>query len=186
MAAAAKHKDKLIGSAITLFRQKGYAATGLNEILAHSGAPKGSLYHYFPQGKEELGAIAVARAGAAVTATLQHLHDTASDAGQFLKAYSALLCDWIEKSDFREGCPIATTLLETAPQSERIAAAGREAFAEWIGLIASVYRRDGLSPRKATDRAAFAVSAIEGALILARVQKSTQPIRQVAKALSGG
>lgn len=184
MGAAARHREKLIGSAITLFRRQGYAATGLNEILALSGAPKGSLYHYFPKGKEELGAEAVAQAGALVAATLRQLHDTSETAAQFLDAYCALLAGWVEKSGYREGCPIATTLLETVPQSERIGAAGRAAFAEWTAIIASVHTRDGMAPEAAQARAGLDLAAIEGALLLMRVQQSLAPLQNVARALS--
>ncbi|MEQ8282493.1 MAG: TetR/AcrR family transcriptional regulator [Parvibaculum sp.] len=184
MGAAARHREKLIGSAIALFRRKGYAATGLNEILAASGAPKGSLYHYFPKGKEELGAEAVQQAGAAVTATLRQLHDTTETATAFLDAYCALLAGWVEKSGYRDGCPIATTLLETLPQSERIGAAGRAAFDEWTAIIAAVHARDGMGPEAARARAEFDLAAIEGALLLMRVRQSAAPLQNVARALS--
>ncbi len=184
MGAAARHREKLIGSAITLFRRQGYAATGLNEILALSGAPKGSLYHYFPKGKEELGAEAVRQAGAAVTAVLGQLRDSTTTAPQFIEAYCTLLGGWVEKSGYSEGCPIATTLLETVPQSERIAAAGRAAFDEWTAIIAAVHQRDGMAPEAARARAGLDLAAIEGALLLMRVQQSPAPLQNVARALS--
>ena len=62
MGARPKHRDNLIYTAARLFRQQGYAATGINDILREAGAPKGSFYHYFPGGKEELGAAAIRHA----------------------------------------------------------------------------------------------------------------------------
>ena len=71
MAATALHKESLIRTAMRLFRRQGYASTGLNQILAESGAPKGSLYHYFPGGKEELAVAAVTLAGSMVKQLLE-------------------------------------------------------------------------------------------------------------------
>src|ERR1700759_4433398 len=101
----------MVESAVWLFRRQGYAATGLAEILAASGAPKGSLYHYFPGGKAEIGAAAVRRAGERVTATLTHLASSSSGAGELLARYLVLLAGWMRMSGFRDGCPITTTLL---------------------------------------------------------------------------
>src|SRR5271165_4876433 len=71
----AQHRQAIVRAAVALFRKQGFAATGLNEILSRSGAPKGSLYHYFPGGKAELGEAAVRQAGATVTRTLSALRD---------------------------------------------------------------------------------------------------------------
>jgi len=176
-----KHRQRLLQTAVRLFRQKGYAATGLNEILARSGAPKGSLYHYFPGGKDEIGAEAVSAAGAVVARTLASLSTETRSGREFVAAYTALLGRWIEASDYRDGCPIATTLLETAPASEAITAAGGRVLAEWIRVISGAFARDGLDPAVAARRALVFVAAIEGALLLARVQRSTAPLEAVAR-----
>ena len=118
MAAAAKHRNSIIASAIRLFRQRGYAATGLNDILKHSGAPKGSLYHYFPGGKEQLGEEAVVVAASVVTQTLAELRAKHASAADMLRGYGQLLAGWMTQAEFAEGCPIATTLLETTPKSQ--------------------------------------------------------------------
>ncbi len=82
------------------------------------------------------------------------------------------------------GRPIATTLLETLPQSERIGAAYRAAFDEWTAIIAAVHARDGMGPEAARARAEFDLAAIEGALLLMRVRQSAAPLQNVARALS--
>jgi len=88
------------------------------------------------------------------------------------------------KSGFRDGCPISTTLLESAPQSAALTAAGREAFDSWRAVIARALVRDGLGKAEAKRLATLAVSAIEGSLILARVEGSSAPIEDVAKSLA--
>ena len=81
----------------------------------------------------------------------------------------------------RSPCPIATTLLETAPRSPAITAAGEEAIDSWIEVVGGVLARGGLDAREAKSRAQLLVAAMEGALILARVRRSARPILDVAK-----
>ena len=183
MSTPPRHRDAIIRAAAALFRRNGYAATGINEIAEVSGAPKGSLYHYFPGGKDQIAEAAVRFAGAAVVTTLEKLareHDTAA---AMIRAYCKLLAGWMAKSGFRDGCPIATTLLEAAPQSAGMAAAGRDAFAGWCAVITSALVRDGFGKAEARRLATLTVSSLEGALILARVETSARPIEDVARAL---
>jgi TetR/AcrR family transcriptional repressor of lmrAB and yxaGH operons len=181
MAKAAVHKGNLVRAAMRLFRRQGYASTGLAQILEESGAPKGSLYHYFPEGKEALGEAAVELAGGLVREKLAELAERSREPSAFLRAYAKTMAGWMDESAFRSGCPIATTLLETAPASPRITAAGVRAIDGWIDVIAGVFERAGSERREARSRAQLVVAAMEGALILARVRRSAQPILDVAK-----
>ena len=181
MANVAKHKASLVRSAMRLFRRQGYASSGLQQIVDESGAPKGSLYHYFPSGKEALAAAAVELAGGMIAEMLAGLAARHRDAKAFLRAYCRVMAGWMEESGFRSGCPIATTLLETAPASPAITAAGRRAIDGWVAIVAEVLARDGLARREAKSRAELIIAAMEGALILARVRQSSQPILDVAK-----
>lgn len=171
-------------AAATLFRRNGYAATGINEIAELAGAPKGSLYHYFPDGKEQIGEAAVRFAGKGVVVTLEKLELGHKSTAAIIQAYCQLLAGWMAKSGFRDGCPIATTLLESAPQSEGIARAGREAFAAWCAVFERALLRDGFSKPEALQLSRLAVSSIEGALIVARAESSSAPIADVAKSLA--
>ncbi|HVP29268.1 MAG TPA: TetR/AcrR family transcriptional regulator [Myxococcota bacterium] len=181
MGNAAKHKQNLVRTAMRLFRRQGYASTGLQQIVAESGAPKGSLYHYFPSGKEALGEAAVRMAGGLVHEMLSDLAERHTDPKAFVRAYCKVMAGWMQESGFRSGCPVATTLLETAPQSPRITVAGRHAIDSWTGVIAGVLARSGTPRRDATRRAELIVAAMEGALILARVRRSAKPILDVAR-----
>jgi len=184
MPAPPKHRGAIVRAAATLFRRNGYAATGINEIAELAGAPKGSLYHYFPDGKDQIGEAAVRFAGKLVIATLEKLEQEHKSAAAMMQAYCRLLAGWMAKSGFRDGCPISTTLLESVPQSPGIALAGREAFAAWQTVIARALLRDGFSKGEARRLSTFAVSAVEGALILARVEGSGEPIEDVARSLA--
>src|SRR3977135_1540051 len=150
MSAPPRHRGAIVRAAATLFRRNGFAATGINEIAEVSGAPKGSLYHYFPKGKDQIAEAAVRFAGAGVVATLEKLEQQHPYPASMIRAYCKLLAGWMAKSGFRDGCPIATTLLESAPQSADMAAAGREAFAGWCAVIARALIRDGFG--KAEDK----------------------------------
>jgi TetR/AcrR family transcriptional repressor of lmrAB and yxaGH operons len=183
VANAAKHKDNLIQTAMRLFRRQGYASSGLQQILAESGAPKGSLYHYFPNGKEALACAAVELAGGMIREMLTDLAARHREPKAFLRAYARTMAGWMEESGFQSGCPIATTLLETAPRSPTITTAGGHAIDGWIEVIVGVFTNGGVPRRDARIRAQLVVSAMEGALIVARVRQSTRPILDVAKLL---
>jgi AcrR family transcriptional regulator len=180
-----RHRDAIVRAAAALFRRNGYAATGINEIAEVSGAPKGSLYHYFPGGKDQIAEAAVRFAGTVVVTTLEKLAQQHDTAAALIGAYCKLLAGWMAKSGFRDGCPIATTLLEAAPQSAEMAAAGRDAFAGWCAVITSALVRDGFGNAEAKRLATLTVSSLEGALILARVEASARPIEEIARALGG-
>jgi TetR/AcrR family transcriptional repressor of lmrAB and yxaGH operons len=184
MSSPPRHRGAIVRAAATLFRRNGYAATGINEIAAVAGAPKGSLYHYFPDGKSQIGEAAVRFAAKGIITTLEKLEHEHKSAAAMIQAYCRLLVGWMAKSGFRDGCPISTTLLESAPQSQGIALAGRDAFAAWRAVIARALLRDGFSKPEARQLSTLAVSSIEGALILARVESSGEPIEDVARSLA--
>lgn len=176
MGAPSRHRSSILGAAVKLFRRRGYAATGLNDILQESQAPKGSLYHYFPEGKEQLAEETVLAAGAVVSRTLRELGREHLHAPEVMRAYGRLLAGWLDASDYLDGCPLATTLLETTPQSARMAAAGQQAFRLWYAEIERLLILDGADEDSARRLAQMAIAVIEGALIQARVESSARPV----------
>ena len=184
MARQGEHRAAIVEAAVRLFRRRGYAATGINEITANSGAPKGSLYHYFPAGKAQIGAAAVTLAGEIVAATLCALAKEAGSAANLVCLYGVKLAGWMESSHFHDGCPIATVLLEAAPADEAIAAAGRNAFSAWSAALRDALVSDGVPVDRADRLARFAIAAIEGSLIQARVERSANVIRETTQELS--
>ncbi len=183
MPAAPKHRQSIVDAAVALFRRQGYAATGLAQILQVSGAPKGSLYHYFPDGKAQIGAEAVATAGRTVAATLQQLAEETDGPAALVAAYLDLLDGWMRSSDFHDGSPITTTLLEMAPGDEPIRAAGEEAHASWLDVVATAGVDVGLDSEGATEFAQFALAAIDGALVQCRVSGDGAPLDNAARQL---
>ncbi len=177
MAAEAKHRDAIVTAAAGLFRERGYSATGMNDIVAASGAPKGSLYHYFPAGKAQLGAAAVTLAGGAVASFMQSLAEQTDSSSAFLRAYGHLVGEALAQSGFRLGCPISTVLLENAPQEEAITQAGRDVIAQWAGIVAGVLERDGVQEATAHRLASLTIALIQGALLQSRVAQSIAPLQ---------
>lgn len=180
MANRQTHRANLVRTAMRLFRRQGYAATGLQQILAESGAPRGSLYHYFPAGKGSLAEAAVVMAGDLVSEMLQQHFDKTRSAKAFAARVCATYAEWMREGAFMSGCPIATTMLECAPNAPAIAAAGEQAHRRWIAIAAQAFERDGHGRAAATRRATAFIAAIQGGLILARVQRTTQPLLDVA------
>ncbi len=184
MPAIGKHREPIIDAAIKHFRQQGYPGTGLNDIVRSSGAPKGSLYHYFPEGKPSIAVAAVEEAARRMARTMREIADETDSAGAFLVGFARTLGGWLKRSGYRDGCPMTTVLLELAPQDRNIAKAGRAAYRQRMQVMQDVLERDGIAPTAAEDIACLWLSALNGALIQARVFKSPRPLDCVARQLA--
>ena len=169
---------------MALFRQRGFARTGLNDIVDTSGAPKGSLYHYFPLGKSSIAVAAVEEAGRRVVATLEKLASECGSTGELLRAHARLLAGWMQKSGFRNGCPITTVLLELAPHERAVSEAGRKAYAARLSILSRKLVEDGFAKARADALAVLCTSALQGALIQARIERSGRPIEVTAAELA--
>ena len=184
MPAVPRHRQPIVDAAVTLFRRQGYSGTGLADIVEVSGAPKGSLYHYFPAGKASIAVAAVEEAGRRVAATVADLAHQARSTGALLVAHARLLAGWMRKSGFRDGCPITTVLLELAPRDRAVAQAGRDAYAQRIALLTDKLVADGFAPARAERLAGLCASALQGALIQSRVDRSGRPLEIAAEELA--
>jgi TetR/AcrR family transcriptional regulator, lmrAB and yxaGH operons repressor len=179
----ASSRDAFIETTGQLLRRQGYAGTGLNEIVARSGAPKGSLYFHFPGGKEQLAVAAMQRTGEQLRAAIAGILGSSEDLGEALARLIDALAEGLERSDYRDGCPIATITLEAAGDSEPVRTAAAMTFASWLDVLQKRLRSTGLSPSEATQRALLVLSSIEGALILARASRDRAPLVAVREEL---
>jgi TetR/AcrR family transcriptional repressor of lmrAB and yxaGH operons len=183
MAKASDSKGKTLAAAARLFRRQGYHGTALHDILAVGGSPRGSLYFHFPKGKEEIGEAALTLAGEAVRQAIAHAAETSENADIFLTRIARGMASDLEKSNFCEGCPIATTALETAAQSDVLGAATRSAFRKWENEIKGGLERFGMISDEADLVATLVLSQLEGALLLARTYRSLEPMHRAEQAL---
>lgn len=170
----------MIQSAALLMRERGVEATSFSEVLAHSGAPRGSIYHHFPDGKAQLIEEATRYAGDFIAAGLAAaLID--QDPVSALRSFAA---DWrqiLRESDFAAGCPVVAATLEgnQAPTARK--AAG-EAFSRWTAILGAALQ-EHVPPRRARSLSTLIIAAIEGAVVLARAQQSNTPLSQVTDEL---
>jgi TetR/AcrR family transcriptional regulator, lmrAB and yxaGH operons repressor len=131
MSKVADSKGKTLAAAAKLFTQRGYHGTALRDIIEAGGTPRASLYFHFPNGKEEIGEAAVVLATKAVREFIAHAVETSGNMQTFLKQLARGMAINLERSGYRDGCPIATTALETAGQSDLLGRAARNAFQTW-------------------------------------------------------
>lgn len=169
-------RTRLVDTTARLMQMQGYHNTGLSQILAESGAPRGSLYHYFPGGKVDLAIAAIEYASDRQAVLLTELcasHDDAvSGIGAVLDHFAAEL----EASDYRKGCPVATITLEQAAVNEPVRLACTAAYDRWQQGLAVWLTLHGVA--RAETIAEQLLIGIEGALILARARRSLAPLQQ--------
>jgi AcrR family transcriptional regulator len=171
----------MIQSAALLFRERGIEGTALVDVLEHSGAPRGSVYHHFPGGKQQLAEEATQWAGefmsAGLAAALEHDDPIAA-----IDAFAQLWTGILEQSDYETGCPIVAAALEgnRAPAARARAAA---AFNSWEQLLVDALTRREIDPDRARSIATLVIASIEGAVVLARAQQSVEPLKRVAREL---
>ena len=167
----------MIRTAAGLFRAQGYHATGLNQVLAEGGLPKGSLYFHFPGGKEQLAVESVQLSGRELGDGIAAALASTPDPAIALERILVLLGEHLVASDFREGCPVATVALDAAAQSEPIRAACAGVYDSWQDLVAGHLRAAGVDD--ADGLATTFVAAVEGAILLARTRRDVTPLQTV-------
>lgn len=183
MAKAPDSKAKTLTAAVKLFRQQGYHGTALHDVLAAGGSPRGSLYFHFPGGKEQIGEAALTLAGEAVRQRIALGAEHSDSAEAFVTRVARGMAADLEASGYKEGCPIATTALETSAQSDVLGAATRTAFQKWESEIKRGLERFGMKSEDADLLATMVLSQLEGALLLARTYRSLVPIHRAEQAL---
>jgi len=170
-------RERMVISAALLMRERGAQPTAIADVLEHSGAPRGSAYHYFPGGRTQLLCEAIDYAGEYVAAKIGEA-ETGLDALDGLIAYYR---KQLLNSDYRAGCPVVAVTVEAgdparpdqvAPVIDRAAAA----FARWTELIAARLASDGVSAARAEELAMLTTTAIEGAIIVARASRDLKPL----------
>jgi TetR/AcrR family transcriptional repressor of lmrAB and yxaGH operons len=183
MAKVADSKEKTLSAAVKLFSQRGYHGTGLQDILEAGGAPRGSLYFHFPKGKEQIGEAAVQLGTEGVRDFITDAAQTSGNVQAFLVKLARGMAANLERSGYREGCPVATTALETAAQSDVLGRAARTAFQTWEQEIKRALISFGMKANQADRTATAVLSQLEGALLLARTYRSLEPMQRAEKAL---
>jgi TetR/AcrR family transcriptional repressor of lmrAB and yxaGH operons len=182
---ATDSRASMIRSAAVLFGSRGLCATSFADVLADSGAPRGSIYHHFPGGKKQLAQDAIAWTSAQV---LAHLDACPADtAAGVLAWFVDLWRQSVQASGGSSGCPVAGIAIDAgeagAAGDDDLMAAARAAFAQWTGRLADRLRAAGLPADRCGPVATTALAAMEGALILCRAERSIEPLEATAREL---
>jgi len=177
----------MICSAAALFSSRGLSGTSFSDVIADSGAPRGSIYHHFPGGKTQLAADVIAWTSEQV---LAHLRACPADTARGVLAWFIEL--WrrsVQASGASAGCPVAGIVVDVDRDADAGAAAGdltgqaRAAFADWTGVLAGQLQATGMPEARARSVATASLAAMEGALILCRVERSSVPLEDTAREL---
>jgi len=168
-------------TAAELFRRQGYHGTGVSQIVEESGAPSGSLYFHVPGGKTELAIEAVTAAGRDIGRGIEYLLESSEDVAEAIERVLDYVAGDLRDSDYEHGCPVGTVALDTASTSEAIRLACRTIFDDWAAKVSVRLRAAGWGKKAADDEALVVVALIEGALLLARARRDTDPLEAMAR-----
>ena len=170
-------RDRMVRSAAQLIRRKCVSGTGMREIVTEADAPRGSLQHYFPGGKEEIVSDALLWAGD-MTAQLvrRNLRELKSRTPSALLA--AIVDGWrrdLNREKFSVGCPLVAATADTAASSALLRDALRRAFDRWLEPLSESLIDLGVPVERSDNLALVIIAALEGAIILARVRRDVTP-----------
>jgi AcrR family transcriptional regulator len=172
-------KQRMIVQAALSLASKGLQRTSFSEVLEASGAPRGSLYHHFPGGKDELVLAALDVAGAWAMQQLEAA--PATTAREVAEAFLDLWRGVLARSDFAAGCAVAAVTV--AAETPDLVARAAAIFRDWRARVAAQFVRVGVDEARAAQRATLLIAACEGAVLLARAEKSMEPFERAADML---
>ncbi|MFB4268722.1 TetR/AcrR family transcriptional regulator [Nonomuraea sp. GTA35] len=175
-------RGRLLDATQDLIEAGGYFGAGLNQVIAASGMPRGSLYFHFPGGKDQLVAEALRWAGLELGQAMRDLADAAPDATALVTGVIKLLGDRLEGSAWRKGCPVATVALEMAAGNDALQQVCAEVYDAWEGVLRERLIADGHPD--ADDVATSVLALVEGALVLARARRSRDPLDRAARSVA--
>ncbi|MGW3420115.1 TetR/AcrR family transcriptional regulator [Streptomyces phaeochromogenes] len=178
-------RERMVFSAAQLIRRDGVASTGMREVAVHAGAPRGSLQHYFPGGKEQLVNEAVGWAG----------RYAGNRVDRFLAAlpeptpgglFAEMVRQWTDEyaaDGFAGGCPVAAATVDCAKSTDSTREAAAAAFATWTGPVARALTDMGVPHERSAPLATLMISTLEGAILMARAERDVRPLTTVAREL---
>ena len=177
-------RERMLEAAAKLLHARGYRGISLNDILEESGAPRGSLYYHFPQGKDELVRDAMLREVERIDEFLLGAFAESSHPAEGVRAYVEAAAEELGSSDYTLGCPVAPVILDSPEASSDLAEACRKSMDHWLTIIRDRLAAAGLSTARAESLAVLIVSSVEGGLLLARTNRETSSLGALADELA--
>ena len=178
-------RERMVFSAAQLIRRHGVTATGVRDIVAHARAPRGSVQHYFPGGKEQLVNEAVEWAGCYAASRVDRFLARMSPPTPS-KLFAAMVGQWVEElqaEDFGPGCPVAAATIDCADTVESTRAVTAAAFAAWRKPVTQALIEMGVPAGRAVSLATLMISSLEGAILIAKAEHDVRALRTVAREL---
>lgn len=172
-------RERMIEGALLLLAQRGLQATSFSEVLELTGAPRGSIYHHFPLGKDQLISAAVDLAGAQALTVLENLGGASAE--EITAGYLGLWRELLSRSQFGTGCAVLAVTVAT--DSRDLLQHAGAAFRAWRGKLAELLEQGGLPESEAMRFAATLVAACEGAVVLSRAEQRMEPFDLIAESL---
>ncbi|MDX1892277.1 TetR/AcrR family transcriptional regulator [Mycolicibacterium sp. 050158] len=172
-------RSRMLFTAAEVLREKGAAGVTIDEVLARSGAPRGSVYHHFPGGRSQLLSEALRYAGDSITSLI----DDAADQGcvPLLRQFVAFWERTLNESDFAAGCPVVAAAIGSSEDDPELTTIAGDVFGHWRDALARTFVTDGFDPADANSLAVTCIASLEGAVVLCRATRSCDPLHQVAQ-----
>jgi AcrR family transcriptional regulator len=177
-------RESILTATAELMRRKGYAAVGMKDVVAASGAPIGSLYHHFPGGKAQIAREALINAGTAYGLLIPTLIDPHDDLGEAIESAFMQAAADMADTGFANMCPVASVAAEIADTVEDLRQASSGIFNGWLDGGTAYFVARGLPQDTARDVTVALVGALEGAFVLARTLRDTEPLLAAGRVLA--
>lgn len=176
-----KTKERMLQAAVELMAERSAAGVTIDEVITRSGAPRGSVYYYFPDGRAQLIAEALERAGQIAAETIAEAFAVGPARGVelYVKYWTTIL----QHKDFGAGCPVASAAIGGGDIDSNLIPQADAIFRTWQELIVSGLTNMGISQARAGGLATLIVTAIEGGLILSRANRNVAPLERVQEEL---
>jgi AcrR family transcriptional regulator len=169
-------RERIVERSAELFRRQGFAATGVKQIVAEANAPFGSVYHFFPGGKEQLGAEVIRWSGGVYGQLIDTFFPPDADLVAATRNFFAAAAETLRETDYADACPIATVALEVSSSSEPMRQACAEVFNSWVDSTTKRLVDSGLPRGRSRELAISVLASLEGAFVLSRALRSTEPL----------
>jgi AcrR family transcriptional regulator len=177
-------KERIVQRSAELFRRQGFAGTGVKQIVAEASAPFGSLYHFFPGGKEQLGEEVIRWSGGIYGQLLDAFYEPGADPVAATRNFFAAAAQTLRETDYADACPIATVALEVSSTNEPMRQACADVFDGWVDGATERLTEAGLTRKRSRELAFSLIGALEGAFVLSRALRSTEPLEAAGASMT--
>ena len=174
-------RDRILTATNELFRRNGFNGTSIKQVTIAAQVPMGSLYHFFPGGKDQLAREAIETSGPAYQHLFEMIADEAASPSAAISDFFAGAAEVLEESDFIDICPIGTVAREVASTNDSLRQSTSKVFANWIAAMTARLQAAGIPAPEATGLATTVVASLEGGFMLARASRDTAPLLAIGR-----